>query len=232
MKKKVIKECTYKSAFTLAEVLVVLTIVGVIGALTIPALIQNTQMAQYKIALKETTADLSGALKRMAMANAGSLAGTFTDGYSFKNNMSTYLNVSNDCNGVGIGNCWPTSTLYMNGSTNIVTFWTTFTWSPPDPSITLANGSMVHFDMSGNSQSCTSNWFGESLTSNVCVALEVDINGLKPPNMLGYDTFRFFIAGDGTLVPFGAPTTSHDPIAECGPATSGQGCAANYLLGN
>ena len=42
-----------KSGFTLAEVLVTLMIIGVIAAMTIPSLMQNTQQQEFKAAYKK-----------------------------------------------------------------------------------------------------------------------------------------------------------------------------------
>ena len=39
-----------KNAFTLAEVLITLGIIGIVAAITIPTLINNVQDAQYKTA--------------------------------------------------------------------------------------------------------------------------------------------------------------------------------------
>ena len=42
-----------KNAFTLAEVLITLGIIGVVAAMTIPTLISNTNGAQFKTAYKK-----------------------------------------------------------------------------------------------------------------------------------------------------------------------------------
>lgn len=50
-----------KKAFTLAEVLITLGIIGVVAALTMPTLINKTQGAQYKAAFKKSLSALSQA---------------------------------------------------------------------------------------------------------------------------------------------------------------------------
>lgn len=57
-------------AFTLAEVLITLGIIGVVAAMTIPTLIANTRGQQYRSTLKKTIATLSNAA-RMAQAQYG-----------------------------------------------------------------------------------------------------------------------------------------------------------------
>jgi prepilin-type N-terminal cleavage/methylation domain-containing protein len=41
-----------KKAFTLAEVLITLAIIGVVAALSIPSVVRNYQETQYKVAYK------------------------------------------------------------------------------------------------------------------------------------------------------------------------------------
>ncbi|MDD3238365.1 MAG: type II secretion system protein [Candidatus Gastranaerophilales bacterium] len=51
-----------KRAFTLAEVLITLVIIGVIAALTIPALIKNTQGKEFQVAFKKSLSVLNQAI--------------------------------------------------------------------------------------------------------------------------------------------------------------------------
>ena len=52
-----------KKAFTLAEALIVLVIIGVIAALTIPAILANTEQHEYKTALKKAVSMLNQAIE-------------------------------------------------------------------------------------------------------------------------------------------------------------------------
>ncbi|MDD3238109.1 MAG: type II secretion system protein [Candidatus Gastranaerophilales bacterium] len=52
-----------KKAFTLAEVLITLVIIGVIAALTIPALLNNTNKEEYKTGVKKAYSVLSQAVQ-------------------------------------------------------------------------------------------------------------------------------------------------------------------------
>ena len=55
-----------KAAFTLAEVLITLGIIGVVAALTLPTLIQNHQKQTYVTGLKKAYANLQNAFAKMA----------------------------------------------------------------------------------------------------------------------------------------------------------------------
>jgi prepilin-type N-terminal cleavage/methylation domain-containing protein len=47
------KNHLHKKAFTLAEVLIVLAIIGIVAAITIPAMINSTQDNEYHTVLKK-----------------------------------------------------------------------------------------------------------------------------------------------------------------------------------
>jgi prepilin-type N-terminal cleavage/methylation domain-containing protein len=53
----------FKNGFTLAEVLIAVTIVGVIAVLTIPSLLKNSQEKARMTLLKGTVANLSNAVQ-------------------------------------------------------------------------------------------------------------------------------------------------------------------------
>ena len=58
-----------KSAFTLAEVLITLGIIGVVAALTIPSLISNYQDKQFKTAYKKAYSDISQVVQEGIIEN-------------------------------------------------------------------------------------------------------------------------------------------------------------------
>ena len=56
------KHNAFENAFTLAEVLITLAIIGVVAAMTMPTLIYNTQGAQFKTAYKKALSVLNQAI--------------------------------------------------------------------------------------------------------------------------------------------------------------------------
>ncbi len=86
-----------KSGFTLAEVLVTLMIIGVIAAMTIPSLMQNTAQQEYKAGFKKAVSMLNQAVT-LNYALDGEDATSFTGADMFHlltkrlNVMSTYNN--------------------------------------------------------------------------------------------------------------------------------------------
>ena len=88
------------NAFTLAEVLITLVIVGVIAAMTIPTLINKTNKQEYVSRLKKTYSTLSQATNRI-IAEEGtpkaSVGGWATSPEAVYKLYRKYLRVSKDC---------------------------------------------------------------------------------------------------------------------------------------
>src|SRR5574344_978073 len=74
-----------KNSFTLAEVLIVLSIIGIVAAITIPALINKIDIAKSKSGWKKAYSTLNQANLALLNDNGGTFAG-LCDGSIFKSN--------------------------------------------------------------------------------------------------------------------------------------------------
>ena len=98
-----------KLAFTLAEVLITLGVIGVVAALTMPTLLKNVaerenSEAQANIAQKIT--------KSMDLMRAdGGLERTYNSTDEFVDEFSKYIKITTRCDAAHIANCWPTKTV-------------------------------------------------------------------------------------------------------------------------
>jgi len=217
-----------KSAFTLAEVLITLAIVGVIASLTIPTLLQNTKKEEYVAGLKKSYSVLSQAYKLLESENNGNFSSLITgsDGASEANLMNAFatkLNVIKNC-GSGFG-CWYNSPRkFLNGSEQTPNL--EYYYGPDGYGKAILNdGTMILIDIT--SETCTEDKGTGPLKNSTCGRIIVDINGAKAPNTIGRDIFYFFITKTG-IVPFGAfdHTTCEPTIADL---TKNQGCTAKVL---
>ena len=207
--------------FTLAEVLITLVIIGVIAALTVPALIQNTQKQEYVSALKKAYSTLSQATQAI-MAEEGSPKGE--DGWASSTEtvfqmLKKYLSNIKECgqdSGCFDQNNKEGKYKFLNGGINSAN-WDT---ASNARKFIMADGMQVMIWSS--SSSCESDFYG---SKKVCTSIFVDLNGEKKPNTEGRDVFLFVLKENG-LFPAGC-----DVENSCN-STAGRSCACKVIQEN
>ncbi len=187
-----------KKGFTLSEVLITLAIIGVVAALTIPAVVKNYQEMQFKTAYKKTYSDMNKAFAQ-ALAFGEFPQRTDCHDVNFANFVNETLKenfkVIKDCPKGHAVECWtPADTVY----------------SPAFP-----NGQASAFvDSQGRV------WAEFYSTRSIYL---VDTNGSKAPNRFGKDRWVFAFknknGGDCEgitvrIMPYiGDVKTSEDPLS-------------------
>lgn len=216
-------------AFTLAEVLIVLGIIGIVAEMTIPTLMKSTQNAEYKAGLKKAYSVLS----QMQLMLASDSSGVFSDALSgcgdsdhtcFKNVLKTKLRYIKECDGgANLGVCFPNGLKYLNGTAENDEWGANATAA----GLVLADG--MSFLIYAESSSCAVAT-GVSAPTKRCGWVTVDVNGLKKPNQWGKDIYHFWISPD-SIVP--ASTVTHSIADDCNVGTNqGHLCASKYIMGN
>ena len=177
-----------RKAFTLAEVLITLGVIGVVAALTMPSVIQKQQEKITVNRLKSAYSILSQAFQRAITENGTPDTwgmGGMSDANShiiMGNAFVPYLKLTKNCIGQGAD--------YTRKNCSTV---------DGDPAmysnIVLANGTSVSFrTWSGE---CNFTYYPDS-----CGVISVDINGMQKPNASGKDKFGFYMTKT-KIVPFG-----------------------------
>lgn len=235
------KEIANFWGFTLAEVLITLGIIGVVAALTIPALINRTQDLEFKSSFKKIYAQLDQVTRQISNDNNGSMLSPYindptylnkcgihswpTNANCFRDLYASYLNVAEKCDDQASG--------VMNNGVNC---WTAESWhnpasAPGDPSslydanrgggLVLTNGATVII---------VNYPYGGLTTASARGSVKIDVNGNNPPNVWGRDYFGAYITDKG-LVPFGANGDSWGTAAQqqlCN--QGGAACSADVIL--
>ena len=190
-----------KAAFTLAEVLITLVIIGIVAAMTIPTLIANYQKKQTASKLKQAYSIISQALT-MAQAEHGDtttwdvagIYGTPTDDANFNHKdvltkfaakyFIPYLKVSEDFG------YKKEQTVNYDGPYSPVTNNYVLGRGGSKYRILLSNNILISVGIG------TSGCVGGTNPDGSCVSIEyrniifeVDINGFEKPNTLGKDVF-------------------------------------------
>ena len=211
-----------KKGFTLAEVLITLTIIGIVAALTIPTLINNVNEAQYNAGVKDSFNKLSQALS-MIQSNNGGIVHVGVQNNSSQALMNDFCNVMS-CSQINQDlSAWISSTNYLcykgsnAGDCNLFSNLDSMRSHGNNPvGAVLNNGAyMGFFDDGGSVEGYTD--------INIVGDVMVDINGINNgPNMAGQDLHFFHIAQDSngvySIVPFGIPD-------DIGNFDSGSGCS-------
>lgn len=207
-------------AFTLAEVLIALTIIGVVAAITIPSLVQKTHDVELKTAWKKAYAELNQATISIMSENAGNLKNLCTSDVNncLKDQYQKYFKVTKSCTDSTGSECWHASGnwSYLNGDPIVG-------WSNT-ASFASAEGFLYRFEAAGFPD-CTNNSWVNNLPK--CAFINVDINGFKKPNTVGKDIF-FMILTENKILPIGSQGDT-DHVDDCRPDSIGWGCAAKYL---
>lgn len=185
-------------AFTLSEVLITLGIIGVIAAITIPALLKNTQNMEFRNAFKKVYSEISAAFKSAQTDNGMDLYYTLTIGSCPNFVLETivpYLSVQKFCSDgtTSAGNCWHSDLNWSNNngeklSMSDVNFGGN--QSIFGKSLILNNGAMV---LMWN-PACGGG--GAAYGGYSLALMLIDVNGEKGPNVVGRDIQNISIASN------------------------------------
>lgn len=196
------------SAFTLAEVLITLGIIGVVATMTIPTLINNYQKKQYVSSLQKAYTQFNQVLIKLAEENgcAGDLActGLFENDENSEilgKEIAKHFKVLKDCGVEANAGCFASTlkTNYDGTGSDSVDY---------DASVTrykFITVDGISYRLGNyNNNNCNNSW-STGVTGHMkktCGIVLIDVNGPKKgPNYLGRDIFNFFITnGNGPLL--------------------------------
>lgn len=170
-------------AFSLAEVLITLLVIGVVASLTIPTVVNNTQEAEFYTGYKKVyglgcIAVMKGLNEYGYQSRSSSydVSSTNNDWNTFK----SYFNIQKECNNNNNDQCWDTSGEKMES-----------------PNLRPFQREKAFIDVSGSAWSIYNE--GENI-------ILVDTNGFNPPNRYGKDRWQFtFKDANNTRITSGLP---------------------------
>lgn len=196
-----------KAAFTLAEILITLGIIGVVTAMTISILVTNARAKALQTGLQKAYSTLSQAIIMYENDNGMPITSAFGP-HELKPALMKYIITAKDC-GWGTAPdkaCMPNKN-YVSDIDNYKDIYKIFNgknninYGAFDDGQFVMNDSM--FVMI------------ENIRANSGTYISVDVNGYnKKPNRLGQDLFMFQINSAGKLVPMGAEGTTYSNNTE------------------
>ena len=216
-----------KKAFTLAEVLITLGIIGVVAAMTVPTLINNYQNKQFLVKFQKAYSVLNQAAKLYpatvgcdTMACTGLLAKqTYADGnrnevvQSYLNKLNEFVNstfkVAKSCGYFNDGCIENPHRSSMNLSDEFKTELSAAKFNCESSSNTELDQACIIFQtMDGMLYKLNtySGGVGPNYFYINNYKVTVDVNGDAGPNRLGYDVFSFVLTQDRGVLANGSST--------------------------
>lgn len=184
-----------KEAFTLAEVLITLGIIGVVAAMTLPSLVNRTRQKELETAFQKQYTLLQQAILSIKYEDDLPFErASYKD--NFKKRLAEKYKATKDCgaitNNVGC---------VVRDDDGTFSYYKTLTGK------TLDRG---YFDDGGFISLDGITFFMEqgAQSSYTGYLVSIDVNGYrKQPNRMGYDFFMFQITKEGKVLPMGATGT-------------------------
>lgn len=219
---KILSKYKQYNAFTLAEVLIVLMIIGVVAALSMPMLISKIDdIITRNLFLKQVTL-LEQASKEYLADNGGS----FLDQFDGRQNgvakfLAKYYKTNKVCTRTTEYACLNLTALPLNSTDPTKAYiWDTGIISA-DGTYVMVSNAHLNCDLTG-----------------ACLQGAFDINGPKGPNRVGYDTFLWYLSPEKLFFTYGAFGSDRSKACIKEPNTNwdawynnGEGCAMRMLQG-
>ncbi len=181
-------------AFTLAETLIVMGVIGIVSALTLPNLNSSTGEKEKIAKVKKIYQNLEDALGR-AQSVYGPIDEWFLNDANataynqrFAERMTEFMKISKNCGTSGLGCFSSGKEKSLSGEQDSNTGIVALGY----PMFLLADGTAVNFNIS--SKDCNSS---RNDIEDVCGGMYVDIDGSKGANTRGKDLFLFGVTKSG-----------------------------------
>ena len=177
-----------RAAFTLAEVLITLAIIGVVAAITIPSLVKNYNEKAWGTAKDVFEKRLEVATRQMNTEEK--LAG-YSNTMDFVNELKKYIKITRVCDNNNITKCFNKEVIWNEGEDPVdmseVTDASAFglDWDTDTVAVQFANGVNAVIAYNPNTtQEPFNNTFSATAAS---MAILFDVSGYKNPNTNGKD---------------------------------------------
>ena len=178
-----------RAAFTLAEVLITLAIIGVVAAITIPSLVKNYNEKAWGTAQDVFTKRLEVATRQMNTEEK--LAG-YSNTMDFVNELKKYIKITRVCDNSNITKCFNKEVIWNEGEDPIdmstirnAASLGQDDWDTDTVAVQFANG--VNAIIAYNPNTTQEPFNNQFSATSASMAILYDISGNKNPNTNGKD---------------------------------------------
>ena len=182
-----------RTAFTLAEILITLSVIGIVAALTIPSMIENHNNKAWKTAKDLWDKKLVEATRQMNID--GVMTGVANSTEDYMNYFKKYVKVIKTCENDKLENCYATKFVQTGDKETEVEVSSLTTasklgqknWNTNTMGFVIADGTTVVMAYNPNCSSVDP-FSSEGQSGQVgCMSMLIDVNGKKGPNRVGDD---------------------------------------------
>ena len=170
-----------KPAFTLAEVLITIAIIGIVAAMTIPTLVANYQNKAWNTSAQVFERKLEEALRQM---NTQQVLAGYKSTADFVNALGKYFKINKVCPNNDLMSCfedkviWGDEEVDMTKIKNASNFGQD-DWDTETIGVQFANGTT---GLIAYNPDCKEQPFSNQFTGTSCLAILYDTTGFKTPN--------------------------------------------------
>ena len=191
-----------KKAFTLAEVLITIGLLGVIAAITLPSVSNNVSATQLAAALKTSQATISDKIDAgMALEDAP----TVRDLKAFDNPNDLNLIYKGLSKYLRLDPVEGSHTVFSMSNGSEVAVW------PQEKIRQINTKAFIYMEDYENEELSPGALLIKQNGGNVLrknAKVFIDVNGYTKPNRFGYDVYEYYLAQDGRLYPVGGSDVS------------------------
>lgn len=183
------KKMKFLEAFTLSEILIALTVIGIVAALLIPALVKNQNEKAWNTAKSTFEKKLEVALKQM---NTEEKLSGYSSTLDFVDELKRYIKITKICDYNEITNCFSKEVYWgesgepvdMSKITNAADFGQS-DWKTKTAAVQFANG--VSALIAYNPNVVQDPYNNQYAATQNAMAILYDVSGYKNPNKNGKD---------------------------------------------
>lgn len=177
-------------AFTLAEVLITLAVIGIVAVLVLPPLVRNYQSRSWSTASDLFQKRLAEATKQMN--TQGQLLGYSSTEDFVNNGLSKYMKIIKKCNKDELDKCFSSKFEYGTEEleTSALTSASNFgkdDWTTDPYGIILDNGTTALLVY--NKDCSYIDPYNNQVDGTSCLSVAYDVNGMKTPNAINKDLY-------------------------------------------
>ncbi len=195
-----------RKGFTLSELLMALTIVGVIAVLTVPVMMNNIHNKMFATQVKNMVATIEQLAQDQLIVHRTRDLSDTDFGDPDKLLTDKHFAITKTCSAsTALKDCWKTAATGKDKIQYKYLSRQNLSINKNGRTVVLKNGVMLRYTASTSS---------ENVSGDIVCNILMDINGNEKPNIAGRDLFGFYVTNKGKIVDYSYASESNDTLSD------------------